>query len=203
MTFRRWFAAFALLSLGLAANPAQAAGKSAEDVITAFHGQLLAVMKEADSLGINGRYQRLKAPVTGTIDLSRMIRIASGSFWHKATPEERSKLLQAFTHLSISTYAARFDGYSGQRFETTGSQPGPQQTILVKTRIVNGEESIPLTYVLKQSDGIWRVADILLKNTISELAVRRSEYRRILKQSGTEGLRQALAAKAAAMLSGK
>jgi phospholipid transport system substrate-binding protein len=59
----------------------------------------------------------------------------------------------------------------------------------VDTRILRpGESPIPLTYVLKQLDGRWGIVDVLLDTGISELAVRRSEYRSILKKDGLDGL---------------
>ena len=91
--------------------------------------------------------------------------------------------------MSVSTYANRFDGYSGQVFEIVDQRPGPQKTVLVKTRIVSpGDSPVRLTYVVKEFEGQWRIVDILLDNDISELAVRRSEYRRLLKNNGVDGL---------------
>jgi len=59
----------------------------------------------------------------------------------------------------------------------------------VHTQIVRTDESpVDLTYVLKKVGGAWRIADILLDNTISQLAVRRSEYRLVLKKDGVDGL---------------
>ncbi len=177
------------LLLLVAAWPADAAMKSPSTVVGGFHDSLLAVMKEADSLGIKGRFQRLEEPISKAFDLSRMIRVASGSFWKKAGRAKRNALLAAFSRMSIGTYAHQFDGHSGEAFKTVGEKPGPQGTILVHTQIVRTDESpVDLTYVLKKVGGAWRIADILLDNTISQLAVRRSEYRLVLRKDGVDGL---------------
>ena len=177
------------LLLLVAAWPADAAMKSPSTVVGGFHDNLLAVMKEADSLGIKGRYQRLEEPISKAFDLSRMIRIASGSFWKKADQAKRDALLAAFSRMSIGTYAHQFDGHSGEVFKTVGEKPGPQGTILVHTQIMRTDESpVDLTYVVKKVDGAWRIADILLDNAISQLAVRRSEYRLVLRKDGVDGL---------------
>ena len=106
------------------------------------------------------------------------------------------------SRLSISTYASQFDGYSGQSFETQGQKPGPQKTVLVKTRIIDpGSDPIDLTYVTREIKGRWRIIDVLLDTGISELAVRRSEYSRILKTRGVDGLIDALNSKATQLLS--
>ncbi|MCH7957039.1 MAG: ABC transporter substrate-binding protein [Proteobacteria bacterium] len=178
-----------LLAGVLTALPAAAQEDPARAVIQRFQENLLAVMKEAKSLGVTGRYQRLQPRIEEAFHLPLMIRVATGSFWRKADKEQRSRLVAAFKRLSISTYANRFDGYSGQVFEIVDQRPGPQKTVLVKTRIVSpGDSPARLTYVVKEYKGQWRIVDILLDNDISELAVRRSEYRRLLRQKGVDGL---------------
>ena len=125
-----------------------------------------------------------------------MARITSGAVWKKADKTQKDSLAAAFTRLSVATYASRFDGYSGQAFEIIGDRPGPPATHLVDTRILSpGESPIPLTYVMKQVDGRWGIVDVLLDTKISELAVRRSEYRSVIKKDGVDGLIAVLDAK--------
>jgi phospholipid transport system substrate-binding protein len=181
----------------VSAWPAGATADSPSAVVEGFHGNLLAVMKDADALGVAGRYQRLESPVASAFDLQRMIRVACGSYCKNVTPAKRQALLDGFTRMSVGTYAAQFDGFSGEAFETLGESPGPQGTILVKTRIVRPDDSpVGLTYVLKEVAGGWRIADVLLDDSISQLAVRRSEYRRVLRKDGVDGLVSVLNRKA-------
>ncbi len=181
--------ALLLLAGVLTALPAAAQEHPARAVIERFQENLLAVMKDAKSLGVKGRYERLEPRIEEAFHLSLMIRIATGSFWKKATEAQRSQLVAAFKHMSTSTYANRFDGYSGEVFEIVGQRPGPQNTVLLKTRIVSSDNtSAKLTYVMKEIKDRWRIVDVLLDNDISELAVRRSEYSRLLKKEGVDAL---------------
>lgn len=165
-------------------------------VIDGLHQTLLDVMKQAETLGIEGRYQALEPRIKKTFDLRRMIRIAAGSQWTKASPDERARLLDAFTRLTVSTYASRFNGYSGERFETLGERPGPRDTVIVDTQIVKSDgKPIALDYVLRQEADRWQVIDILLDGKVSELAMRRSEYRS-LGGGKAAGLADKLGAKA-------
>ena len=197
---------FLVMSLTVLSGSAGAASASASTSITPraivekFHGNLLAVMKEADALGIKGRYSRLAPEIEQTFDFPKMIKIASGDFWNAASVEQQKNLSDAFTKLSISTYASQFDGFSGEAFETVGESPGPQQTLLVETRILRPQKSpVGITYVLRMNNEQWQIVDVLLDNSISELAVRRSEYRMVLKNSGVDGLVKVLNEKAEAM----
>ena len=169
--------------------------------VEAFHDQLLAVMKDANGLPVQARFDRLAGTMDTTFDLRRMIQVASTPQWASADETQRTRLFAAFRQLSIATYAAQFDGYSGEKFETVGERSGPQNTVLVETRIIESTGAkVGLTYVLKQSGERWLIADILLDNSVSQLAVRRSEYRRILKDSGIPGLIDTLDGKAAELL---
>ena len=181
--------------------PAVAAQDGPSHIVTAFHDTLLEVMKQAETLGTQGRYKKLAGRIEETFHLGLMARISSGSYWRKASAGEIEKLITAFSRLSISTYASQFDGWSGQSFETQGQKPGPQETILVKTRIIDpGSDPIDLTYVTREIKGQWRIIDVLLDTGISQLAVRRSEYSRILKTGGIDALTRILDAKADQLL---
>jgi phospholipid transport system substrate-binding protein len=172
-------------------------------VIEGLQETLLDVMKRAKELGVEGRYQVLEPRIEETFDLERMIRVAAGSQWTKASPEERVRLLDAFTRLTVSTYASRFDGYSGESFETLGERPGPRDTVLVDTRIVRSDgPPVALNYVLEQKGDRWQVIDILLDGKASELAMRRSEYRN-LGGGKAAGLADKLNAKADELLAGR
>ncbi len=181
---------------------ADTASPEPAQIVTSFHEALLDVMKQATKLGVKGRYEKLAPVIEKGFHLRLMAQVATGSFWRKADAAESKTLVAAFSHLSISTYAAQFDGYSGQIFKTDGEKPGPQKTTLITTRIINpGSDAVEITYVTRKIKGAWRIIDVLLSGGISELAVRRSEYRKILKTGGIPGLIKTLNDKAEHLLS--
>jgi phospholipid transport system substrate-binding protein len=196
-----------LLSLAaadLSPHAAEAAPATASELISGFHDSLLDVMKEAKTLGIKGRFDRLAPRIEQSFNLPLMIQVAASAYWQNASPEQAKKLIAAFSRLSISTYASNFDGFSGESFESRGEKPGPQNTTLVSTRIVKTTGSpVDIVYVTRQTKGEWRIVDVLVDNGISELAVRRSEYRAILKSGGVDGLIATLNAKADQLLNEK
>ena len=186
----------------LSASMARAA-TSPTEVIDRLHQHLLITMKDAERLGIDGRYKQLAPVLVESFDFERMIAAAAGSYWASADEDQRRKLLEAFTDLSITTYAARFNGFSGESFEIIGQRQGPRDAMLVDTRLNRTDAPpVPITYVMAERDGNWRIIDVLLDKSISELAVRRSEYNQVLRNSGTAGLAQTLEEKAVAMRKG-
>lgn len=185
---------------GLAVFSADARAAPASQVIERFNAALLKVMQEAETLRYAGRYEALAPAVTSTFALPFMARVAAGRYWKNLSAAQRDRLVDAFTRLTIATYAARFNGYSGQRFEIVGEGPAPRDTTLVKTRIVKSDgDPVPINYLLRPKGEGWEVVDIHLKGRISELAIRRSEYSAILGREGFDGLLAALERKIAAL----
>lgn len=181
----------------VSAAPAASDQHSPRPVVEAFQRTLLAVMKEADSTRFAERYAQLEPAITEAFHLPLMIRIAAGDAWESASEDQRYDLVAGFRRMSVSSVATLFRGYSGQRFETVGVKPGQQGTTLVDTVLIDpGGKRVALTYVAKRFDGEWRLIDVVVDGGISELSVRRSEYRRILATDGVAGLIAVLNAKA-------
>src|SRR5512147_2087773 len=73
-------------------------------VIDSLHQSLIETMKDAQRLGIDGRYKQMQPILEKSFDFERMIAIAAGSYWTSADEAQRRRLLDAFTELSITTY---------------------------------------------------------------------------------------------------
>jgi phospholipid transport system substrate-binding protein len=191
-------------SAARAVDPPAAAGTAARAIVDGFNAALLDAMKNAKTLGIKGRYDRLAPQVKRLFDLRVMIAIASGTAWGKATPAEQDRLTDAFGRFSIATYAHQFDSFSGQSFETTSVAAGPRGTMIVNTRLLEPNESpVKLAYVTRKNDVGWQIVDVLVDDGISQLAVRRSEYSAILAQKGIPGLMAELDSKTEKLLASK
>ncbi len=182
-------------AIGSAEAPAVAAG-SPSARIDGLHAALLDVMKNALALGYAGREEKLRDVVPGYFDIDFMARKSLGSHWRKADPDARQRYLDAFTRFMVANYAGRFDGFSGQSFETTGQEPARRDTVVVKTILRDpSDEDVELNYRMRQVDGVWKVIDVYLDGTVSELALRRSEFVSIVKREDIEALIVALDAK--------
>lgn len=179
-------ALFALALTVLAGRPAIAA--EAKSTVETLDATLLDVMKNASALGYQGRYQKLAPVIEKTFDLPLMAQISVGPQWSSLTPDQQAKIVKSFTTLSVATYAARFDGYDGETFQIVDAKPtGSDQ--LVNTKLVRPKDpAVDLNYRLRQSGGNWRIIDVFLSGTISQLANYRSEFSTTLRTKGADGL---------------
>jgi phospholipid transport system substrate-binding protein len=184
---------------------AQAADGGAEPVavIRRFYDDLLAVMKQAKRLSFDQRYQLLAPAVTRTIELGLMARLSVGPEWTHFRPDQQQRLTEAFSRYTISVYANRFDDFGGERFEVDPAPTtGPNGVVVASRLIKSTGEIVVINYLMRQDSAGWRVIDIYLSGTISELASRRSEFAAVLRQSGADGLIQVLEQRTAAQRTG-
>ena len=157
--------------------------------IRSFYESLLAVMKEAKTLGIPGRYAKLEPAIKTTFDLPAMTRIAVGPDWNSIPAAQQQTLIENFSRMTIATYANRFDGFSGERFEVEPNVESRSTGKIVHTQLIQSNgEPIALNYLVRGAGENWKVVDVYLTGTISELATRRAEFSSILKSGGPSAL---------------
>jgi phospholipid transport system substrate-binding protein len=182
-----------VLGLVWAPAPGSAAEEAPSDIVGRLNAALIEVMRSADELGFAGRYERLAPVLSEAFDFPLMARVSVGRHWRKLQDSDRERLVDAFGRMSIATFAARFDGYSGERFEVLGEEPAPREAVLVRNRLLkNDGEAVEINYLLKAAKGRWRVVDVFLDAKYSELAMKRSEYTSVIKNAGFEGLLRSL-----------
>ena len=167
---------------------------SVEQLYDALQG----VIPQGEELAYEERYARLDPVIKKVYDLPFMSAKTLGRYWKDLSEQDRERWVSAFTRMTISTYADRFDKYAGQRFEILTVEPSSHQTLMVRTQIFPAnEDPVELDYRLRGADGSWRVIDLFMNGTGSELALRRSEYSSVFKRDGFESLLSSLEEKTA------
>lgn len=192
-----------ILSILLLLSPLWSIAVTAKDgnirkVVEGLNTTLLDVMQSADELGYQGRYEKLDPSLRASFDFAFMTKIAVGRAWNDFNGDQRQKLVERFARMSIATFASRFDGYSGERFEILGEKPGRRETVIVDDQIIRPEDPpVGLNFVLKQQDDAeagerWRIIDVMLDGKFSELARQRAEFSSVLERGGYNELITAL-----------
>jgi phospholipid transport system substrate-binding protein len=122
-----------------------------------------------------------------------MAQKSVGRYWRSASEEDREELLSTFGRFMVANYAGNFDGFSGESFERQDKVDSTHGTIIVRTRLKKSDgDIVQLDYRLRQLDNRWKIIDIYLNGTVSELALRRSEYSTLIQKEGFEALIVAL-----------
>jgi len=177
----------------IATAPDETSNATPGSVVDALHGALLGVMKDSESLGYKGRFEELSGVLPELFDIDFMAEKSIGRYWRRASEQERAHLLATFTEFTVANYAGNFDGYTGETFETLDETESTHGTVIVRSRLVESDgDIIQLDYRLREVDGEWRIIDIYFNGTVSELALRRSEYSTLIEREGFDSLLVAL-----------
>jgi phospholipid transport system substrate-binding protein len=187
-----------LFGLMLLITPAARAQQAAIDVVRTYQAGLLDAMRRGQQLGFDGRFRVLEPVVTRAYDLPYIAQRAAGAAWNTAAEAARQRYIQSFTRFSVAQHASRFKNFSGERFEVLGSDDVGRGFTRVRTQLVTPSQTVSLDYLLGQRGGGWRIVDVFLRGTISEVATRRADFASTARDRGLEGLAQELEQKVAA-----
>ena len=113
----------------------------------------------------------------------------------------RQALVEAFQRMTTASYASQFAGYSGQQFTVEPKATPRNADVIVHSRLVPGNgDPVTFNYLMRGSGADWKIEDVYLDGTISQLAVRRSEFSAILASDGPDGLLAKLKAQSDGLL---
>jgi phospholipid transport system substrate-binding protein len=183
---------------------AGAAGDGPREVVGRLNAALLDVLRHADELGYEGRFDRLKPVMRDTFDLPFMAEKSLGLAWKRLDEADRDRWIAVFGDFTVANFAANFDRYTGQTFELLGEEPAASDTRLVRTRVASpGAANVDFAYRLRPDGGRWSIVDVYLEGTVSELALRRSEYASALEHGSFDALLDTVRGKIADLAAGR
>lgn len=193
---KRFFLAIALIVLPVAASADDAARAVVEDLQDGITG----IMELTGNSDFNARVARL-CPILDSVMAMQFqsARTVGARAWNKWDATQRDRYSEHYRAYLCALYADRFSESSGQSFHIVGERPGPRGALMILTEVrAAGMVPVAIDYVMRQQDSRWRIVDIFLDGTVSEVALRRSEFSSILRDKGFDALLAAMAAKTAA-----
>lgn len=170
----------------------------AKIVVERLHTTLVDAMTRAAALGYPGRYSLLDPVLTESFDFPTIARLVTGRHWKTLDDAQKGGFTTTFSRLSVATYASNFDGFSGEHFETVGTEERSGNVIVKTVLVKSDDETIPIDYLLHKRDDMWRIVNVIAEG-VSDLSLKRADYAAILKSKGFETLVDILNGKIAAL----
>lgn len=178
-----------LISVVKIANAQEPEPDSAYATVYDLQQSLLQSMREGAQLGFSGRVEFLTPVVKRTHDIDMIIKtIIGATLWNTLSQEQHDSIIETFRQLSIVTYAGQFKQHDGEQFNFIEQRDLPREQKLVRSQLIQGDGGIiNFDYVLHHTDGKWMIINILFDG-VSDLAIKRSEYRSIMQRDGFQSL---------------
>jgi phospholipid transport system substrate-binding protein len=123
-------------------------------------------------------------------DFERTTRLALGSAWRDATPEQREQLFKEFQALLVRSYALSLSQLRDQnpKYRYLPVRPGANaDDAVVPTRVLNNGEEVEIDYRLARARGGWKIYDINMMGAWL-IEVYRRQFAAVLARSGVDGL---------------
>jgi phospholipid transport system substrate-binding protein len=194
-------AMFLLTAFFASAAKAEAPDPAVQQVQT-FYNVLLDSMKHAKELGMKGRYEKLKPVIDQTFDFPDMVRLAVGPSWATTPAADQQALLVAFERMTVAQYASNFSGYDGEKFVVDPVTTVRGTDHVVQSKLIAKDQTVSFGYRMRETGGSWKVLDIYLNGTISQLATQRSDFGSTLAAGGASALEKKLNALSDKLISG-
>ena len=137
---------------------------------------------------MNEKKEFLRNIISKTFDYEKMIRFIYGRTWKDLNIELQNELSLVFLDYISFNYANRFKNIESLDFEYIGSEEIDDKKIVKTNLKINDDEPIKIDYLLVNNGEKWRVFDVLLTGSISEIATKKSEFFSIIKNEGAKGL---------------
>ena len=187
----RGFALAACLLLsaigGFAADP-KFATDTPEGTIATLHGGLIDLAREEPNADLERRYRALEPVIRATHDLPYIAEFALRRQWAQMSEADRARYIAAFERLSVMTYASRFKKVTADTFKPAS----PPQVEADRARVTaaiarQSAGDVTLDYQLQRRGDEWKIINIIADG-VSDLALKRAEYQRVLGAGGIDDL---------------
>ena len=135
------------------------------------------------------RYAKIAPIVDQAFAYRPILQAIVGPGWSGLPAAQQNGLLMSFRRYTVSNYVANFSAGDGTVIILKpGSQTvGNSQVVSTSITPATGEPTA-INYVVKQGADGWRITDVYLDGTISQVAVQRSDFRSLLTPGNAEAL---------------
>ena len=124
-----------------------------------------------------------------------------GKEWVNVDQIKREKLIRVFEEFITRNTIQRFKKIKRVKFFIDGKKSLGNNIVMVKTLVeVNATEKFQINYLLNKKKNTWKIFDVLLAGTISEIATKKSDFSSSLKNGGIDNLIKALEKKNSSIL---
>ena len=156
-------------------------------------------LKKIVSSNINNK--KVQNVISDTYNIERMLALIIGEAWKKSISKEKIALKKVFEEYIAKNYILRFKNIKSLEFgKLVVTQAGKNYRMAKTKLIINSKDIVPLNYLLNQTNNSWKIFDVLIDGSISEIATKKSEFKNFINQGDLTPLIEALRKKNSTLL---
>ena len=131
-------------------------------------------------------FDKTTQSITKFYDTRKMIRMIIGDKWKKISESKKDEVTLLFGKYIAQNYIKQFSKFNSIQFDSKGTKKIGEKYLLVKSvLILNKKEKIKINYLLINNKG-WKIFDVLIDGTISEVSTKKSEFSKYLQDGNID-----------------
>lgn len=130
------------------------------------------------------------------VDFEEAARLAMGRGWASASAAQKDALVRGFRGMLVRIYSNAISAYRGQtlRVLPMKGDPGASDVTVRNQYLRPGRPPVEVDYAMRKTAQGWKIYDITVEG-ISLVLTYRSEFSRVVSESGVDGLIRRMAEK--------
>ena len=126
--------------------------------------------------------------VKNSYDLEKMGKIIIGIDWKQMDTKTQKEFINVFKRFISVNYFRRFNKINELDFEHQTVTDIEDKFKLARVILTADNEKFKIDYLLGFKNEKWKIFDVLLDGSISEVATKKSDFKNIIKEEGVSGL---------------
>lgn len=167
-----------------------------KNVIQELHNGLVSI--KADQT-LN--FDKVTNLIQNTYRVEKMLSLIIGKEWKNVSIKKKTELVNIFTEYIAKNYIRRFRQINKPVFITNEVKDVGKNYRMVRTQLIVADEKVSINYLLSEINGYWRVFDVLLAGSVSEIATKKSEFSSFISENNMDPLIKAIKKKNETLLS--
>ena len=126
--------------------------------------------------------------VENSYDLEKMGKIIIGVDWKQIDTKTQKEFINVFKRFISVNYFRRFNKINELNFEHETVKVIEDKFKLARVILTADNEKLKIDYLLGFKNEKWKIFDVLIDGSISEVATKKSDFKKIIKEEGVSGL---------------
>ena len=146
------------------------------------------LIKISDKTINNDNLAMIDDVVKNSYDLETMGKIIIGIDWKQIDTKTQKEFINVFKRFISVNYFRRFNKINELDFEHQTVTDIEDKFKLARVILTADNEKFKIDYLLGFKNEKWQIFDVLLDGSISEVATKKSDFKKIIKEEGVSGL---------------
>ena len=162
--------------------------KSESNVLASINELHESLTKISDKTINSDNLEMIDDVVKNSYDLEKMGKIIIGIDWKQIDTKTQKEFINVFKRFISVNYFRRFNKINELDFEHQTITDIEDKFKLARVILTADNEKFKIDYLLGFKNEKWKIFDVLLDGSISEVATKKSDFKKIIKEEGVSGL---------------